>query len=314
MRILSLFVLLLTSITLSFAQSEQPTKDIAAIKAMCGCYSITFDFAEVFPRDTAYSLHDPYHATAEAEWIFVEEESDNKLVIQHLLVVNDTVIVKHWRQDWLYENQDLYTYDRDKKWSYTRLPAEDVAGQWTQKVYQVDDSPRYEGNGTWVHVDGNRYWENTTDAPLPRREFSKRSDYNVMQRTNRHLITEAGWLHEQDNIKIVRTDAGDSILVEEKGKNHYTRIDDSHCQLAKDWWNEHSGYWALVRAEWDALFAQQKDIAITPKIEDKVLWQALFALQKDPGETPDDIRAAIQEVLAAYVQQVDSTLRSSTNN
>ena len=28
----------------------------------------------------------------------------------------------------------------------------DVRGQWTQKVYQVDDSPRYEGSSTWVHL------------------------------------------------------------------------------------------------------------------------------------------------------------------
>lgn len=296
--------------TFSHAQDDKLAADKAAITSMCGCYSITFDYAEFFPRDTNYTLHEPYHATADAEWIFAEEESDNKLVIQHILVVNDSVIVKHWRQDWLFENRDLYTYDRDKQWLYEQLPAEAVKGQWTQKVYQVDDSPRYEGNGTWVHVDGQSYWESTTDAPLPRREFSKRSDYNVMQRTNRHALLDDGWIHEQDNLKIVRSDEGDEVLVEEKGKNIYTRIDDSHCQLAMDWWTENSDYWALVRAEWDALFAQQKDIAITPKIEDKVLWQALFALQKDAGETENEIREAIQEVLASYVKQ-GNALRSS---
>ena len=30
------------------------------------------------------------------------------------------------------------------------------------KIFQVDDSPRYEGTASWVHVDGKSYWENTT--------------------------------------------------------------------------------------------------------------------------------------------------------
>lgn len=311
MRSIILSALLIVWATIGIAQSTKFEQDKAAIKDMCGCYSITFDYAEFFPRDSSYALHEPYHAKADAEWIFVEEETDNKLVIQHILVVNDSVIVKHWRQDWLYENRDLYTYDRDKHWDYTQLPAEAVQGQWTQKVFQVDDSPRYEGNGTWVHVDGQSYWESTTDAPLPRREFSKRSDYNVMARTNRHALTDDGWVHEQDNLKILRSEQGDSVLVEEKGRNVYTRIDDSHCQLAMEWWAENSDYWALVRAEWDALFAQQKDITITPKIEDKVLWQALFALQSEVGETEEEMRAAIQEVLASYVKQGDNDWRSA---
>ena len=54
----------------------------------------------------------------------------------------------------------------------TEKDKKDVKKQWTQKVYQVDDSPRYSGSATWVHVDGKRYWQNKTGAPLPRREYS----------------------------------------------------------------------------------------------------------------------------------------------
>ena len=34
----------------------------------------------------------------------------------------------------------------DKK----KLTKKESKGKWIQKVYQVDDSPRYEGIGTWV--------------------------------------------------------------------------------------------------------------------------------------------------------------------
>ena len=92
-------------------------------------------------------------------------------------------------------------FNADNKWSYKQLAKEKVSGQWTQKVYQVDDSPRYEGTGTWVYVDGKIYWESTTDAPLPRREYTIRSDYNLTNRTNRHEIVDKVWIHDEDNKK-----------------------------------------------------------------------------------------------------------------
>ena len=53
------------------------------------------------------------------------------------------MIIKHWRQDWLYENTNLYEFYKDNTWKFNQLKAKDVKGQWTQKVYQVDDSPRW---------------------------------------------------------------------------------------------------------------------------------------------------------------------------
>ena len=66
----------------------------------------------------------------------------------------------------------------------------------------------------WVHFDDKSYWENITDAPLPRREYTKRDDYNLMRRGNRHEIVHDGWIHEQDNLKIIRNNT-DFVLAEE---------------------------------------------------------------------------------------------------
>jgi hypothetical protein len=214
------------------------------------------------------------------EWAQLVTDEKNKVVIQHILQVGNPAepyIVKHWRQDWLYGNQDLYIYQGDNQWDYVQKPKKEVEGQWTQKVYQVDDSPRYEGSASWVHVDGKSYWENTTPAPLARREYTTRSDYNVLVRGNRHEITEFGWIHDQDNDKLVRTkNAEDFLLAKEKGYNVYKRVDDVRCQAAADWWKEHQAKWATVRNKWEEVFARKKNLALKEKVDNKVLYKHLF--------------------------------------
>ncbi len=302
MKHLSVLVLLCLALT-GYSQ-KQKKEDLEAIKSMCGCYDIKFNFAETFSPREDYEYHENYQAGA-LEYIFPIEESKDKVVIQHLLVVGDTMIIKHWRQDWLYENTDLYVYDKESTWKYKSLDAKEVKGQWTQKVYQVDDSPRYEGSSSWVHKDGKHYWENTADAPLPRRERTKRGDYNVMVRTNRQEITDYGWLHAQDNQKVIRESDGDELLAWEKGWNTYSKTDMSKCQVAIDWWKSNQNYWADVRAVWDELFASKKTIAIEMRVERKVLYRRLFALSDEvteKGYNSEDTRKKVREVIRLHLK------------
>ncbi|MEM9829254.1 MAG: DUF6607 family protein [Bacteroidota bacterium] len=258
----------------SFGQKQQ---DIKSIKAMCGCYEVSFQYAETFTPSANYEFHDRYVAGA-LEWVGLAEETPDKLSLQHILVMRGTMALKHWRQDWIFENQNLYTFQGDELWNFKILASEDVKGQWTQKVYQVDDSPRYEGNATWIHADGKHYWESTADAPLPRREYTHRDDYNVLQRTNRHEITDEGHVHEQDNAKVRRRSGKDRIIVYEKGMNVYKKVDDSRCQAAADWWQENQTFWCDVRTVWDEIFAQHQDLKFATKVDDRRLYELLFPL------------------------------------
>ena len=232
---------------INYSQSKK-SKDIESIKSMCGCFKIDFNFAEtfVFSDDEEYIKSKTYKSGG-LEWGQLVVDDKNKISIQHLLIVGSKqfpTIVKHWRQDWLYQNTDLYQYDKNDNWSYVSLNKNDVKGQWTQKVFQVDDSPRYEGSSSWVHVDGKSYWENITPAPLPRREFSKRSDYNVTLRGNKHEISDTGWIHDQDNKKIQKeNDKNQSVLAHEKGYSTYTRVSDEDCKAAVEWWDKNSNKW-----------------------------------------------------------------------
>ncbi len=271
---------------------------------MCGCFEIDFDYTETFSPDTNYEFHKDYHAHAAAEYAFVVEETKDKIVIQHLLVINDSMIIKHWRQDWIYENTDLLEYDADFKWTYVKKSKEEVQGQWTQKVYQVDDSPRYQGSATWVHVDGRHFWESKSDSPLPRREYSKRSDYNVLNRGNRHEVTDYGWLHEQDNVKVVRNTSGDKILAHEKGLNKYKSQDESKCQAAIDWWQKNEKNWGLVRAEWEDVFGEKEDVAIQKLVDEKMMWMQMFELSNSFDENDEaKTKKSIKEVLKKYMEQ-----------
>ncbi|MDN3664869.1 DUF6607 family protein [Algibacter miyuki] len=279
LSILSLFIL-----TFSFFGHAQKKKkqDAESIKNMCGCFEVTFNFAETF-HYSKDSLYKPSETKIDKglEWAQLVEDDKNKISIQHLLQVGNPAepyIVKHWRQDWLYENTDFYMFNGDNTWNYISKPKAEVKGQWTQKVYQVDDSPRYEGSGTWVHVDGKNYWENTTDAPLPRREYTKRSDYNITVRGNRQEITQTGWVHDQDNAKVLRElGKPDVVLAKEKGYNTYVKVADSRCQGAIDWWSENQDKWALVRHKWDDVYSRNQNLALENKVENKVLYKYLFS-------------------------------------
>lgn len=276
------FLLLIFSCTITLNAQSKKKKDQEAIKSMCGCFEVTFNFAETFN----YSDDPNYKPSKKKiskglEWAELVTDENNKISIQHLLVVgppNGQMVVKHWRQDWLYQNTDFYMFNGDNVWNFEQKSKSDVKKQWTQKVYQVDDSPRYEGSGSWVHVDGKSYWENKTDAPLPRREYTKRSDYNVTARGNRHEITDFGWVHDQDNDKILRkAGAEDVIIAQEKGYNVYKKVADSKCQTAQDWWKEQHSKWEFVRTKWGEVFARNTTLKLEKKVDNKVLFKHLFA-------------------------------------
>lgn len=74
---------------------------------------------------------------------------------------------------------------------------------------------------------------------MPRREYTKRSDYNVTVCSNRHEITANGWIHDQDNDKVIRkTGKKDVLLAQEKGVNEYVKVSDEKCKTAQDWWKK----------------------------------------------------------------------------
>lgn len=262
---------------LSVGQTPQEQK---AIKNLCGCFEVEFKYAETFSPNLAYQFAKPYYA-AGVEWVVAEETSDKKWVLQHLLVVQDTIVIKHWREDWEYEKKDWWIFDKNATWKKTAANSNDIKGSWTQTVWEIDDAPRYQGSSKWMYNNGKLFWENRADAPLPRREFTKRSDYNVLERGNTIVIDKDGWTHEQDNRKIKREDGkADLLIAEEKGFNVYRKTDEAKCKTAKDWWEKNHTFWNTVRKQWDDILKDKQSIQLVPSTASKTLNQSLAELQK----------------------------------
>ena len=295
-KILNILILL---IICTLGAQTKKKKDIKSIKEMCGCFEVRFDFAETFIKtdDEDYERSKNY-SSGGLEWAQLVEEDKNKISIQHILIAGSKerpYIIKHWRQDWLYQNIDFYVYDHDNKWSFVKKDIKDMKGQWTQKVFQVDDSPRYEGSGSWVHVDGKSYWENTSSAPLPRREYSKRIDYNVTLRGNRQEITPSGWVHNQDNKKIIRVKGEkDKVLAHEKGYNNYVKVDDSRCESAANWWDKNKTKWENVRMKWAEVYGRKENLNLKKTVNNNPLYMVLFS--EDINQI-DEINSSIESYI-----------------
>lgn len=292
--------------TIGFAQQNKtntpPGREM--IDKLCGCFNVEFKYAETFSPDKAYKFHDKEKITGVTELALPIEVSDKKVSIQHILMVSDSFAIKHWREDWVYEGTEIWKYTEGNTWNKTTVPAAEVKGKWVQTVWEVSDAPRYQGYSQFVPIDGVVLWQNTTDAPLPRREYSVRSDYNILKRINRLSITDNGYLHEQDNKKIIRTNGVDQLLAEEKGYNTYKKLPDSQCEIAKAYWTKNKTFWVKVKAAWDNYLATHNTISLKATDEGKPLNSLLGKLEIAYTEkeiSEKDIDAKIKEALAKFI-------------
>ena len=272
--------------------------DRRAILAMAGEYAVDFRFEEIAALQPDYLLKAPQLSKAR-EFITVLEDSGKRIVLQHVLVAKDSHVTKHWRQDWVYEPNTLWRYrgvQSQQSWQRETLNPEQAKGRWAQLVWQVDDSPRYAGVGQWQHDGNSSIWTSDTSwRPLPRREHTSRSDYDVMVAINRHEITPTGWVHWQDNLKMNSTgEATQRYLAREFGANTYTRISGYDFQAGYDYWQKTQAFWQAVRAAWDKRFASHERITLQDKVDDKSLWLTMF--ERAAIETPDAARTLQQDV------------------
>lgn len=284
----------------------QPQEEKRLIDKLCGCFEVDFKYAETFAPDPAYKYHDREEIGGTAELALPIEVTDKKIVIQHLLIVGPSTVVKHWREEWTYENPIVWKYLGNKVWQKDSLPASAVKGKWTQTVWEVADEPRYQGYSQFVNIEGKGVWQSTTDAPLPRREYSVRSDYNILRRMNRLHITDSGYLHEQDNQKVIRKQGEpDKLLVEEKGWNTYRRINEKECAAAKEYWQKNKTYWEKVRQIWAAYLTTHSKVALIDKKDNKMLHEYLIAQSKEYAEqkiSPNNIETVIQQTIQQFMQ------------
>jgi len=299
MRLLSAILLLIGALQ----SGAQTTMGKEQIEKMCGCFSVNFKYAETFSPEPYYKYHEREDMNA-VELALPIEKTDTKIVIQHLLVINDTIIIKHWREEWVYEATSFYQYMGNRIWNKKSLEPAATKNKWTQTVWEVSDEPRYQGVSSWVENDGKIFWESTADAPLPRREYTVRNDYNVLKRRNRILITGEGYQHEQDNDKIQRADGKDKLIAQEKGYNTYYRMDDSECAVAREWWKKNEPFWSVVRTQWQQVINTSPTVSLKWKVEDKMLHEHFDQLWKEWRKvkmSTNETEERVKQVMAKFM-------------
>ena len=121
-----------------------------------------------------------------------------------------------------------------------------------------------------------------------------------MNRLNRHEITATGWVHEQDNQKVQLLKEGEHVLVEEKGRNVYTRIPDENCMPSIEYWASNAAFWNGIRDHWNSLYENYETISLNNKVDGKHLYELLF-------EMPE---SGAQDVINSFIIQ-DTSLSAS---
>lgn len=287
---------------------DKVEKDRLAILAMQGEYRVDFHFQETVPLKAGYETRDEKNSGG-YEYVHVVEDVPGKIVLQHLLVAPGGGVIKHWRQDWTYEAAERFDFVAEQTWEVRVLDPETQAGAWTQCVYEVSDAPRYCGSGDWNHRYGVSTW--TSDRswrPLPRREYTKRDDYNALNVENRHTVTPHGWTHEQDNTKTVR-DGRETVetIVREFGFNDYRSIEGFDFEPARTYWGSTEEYWASVREAWERRMAPGSTLVLTTEVDGMPLIAGTFEQAANAETTSaDEERAAIEALLSDHTESRQS--------
>ncbi|SFW33558.1 DUF6607 family protein [Nitrosovibrio sp. Nv17] len=278
--------------------------DRRAILAMAGNYLVRFNFDETVVLQPGYERRAPKRSGA-FEQVVLVEDAGRRISLQHILVMGDKV-TKHWRQDWVYEAAQHWVYVGGQRFEARARNAETIPGTWTQLVYEVNDAPRYAGDGKWNHRYGVSTWTSERSwRPLPRREYTTRDDYQLINAENRHTIGPQGWTHEQDNTKVVRKEQGkDTVLVREFGFNEYRRIEGFDFGAAETYWRDTAEFWARIRARWDSEFNADGSLRLSVRPGDEAFNKAIL-------ETADDYRKDPR--FEAYQARLDDIFRRFVN-
>lgn len=292
-------------------------RDRRAILAMAGDYRVTFDFLEIEAFPAVEKRDKPYQSWG-TERIYVDSDSGSTISLVHILdmrilqddgSVSEPIVTKHWRQTWQYEPAEIVEYKGRERWERRKLNTAERQGQWSQTVYQVDESPRYASVGRWSHSGSFSTWlSGDTWRPLPRREWSVRKDYQVLLGTNRHTITATGWLQEENNLKAVLTQPERSIdpahpyVAREYGVARYARIAGGDFAAGDEYYQRTRHFWSDVLAAWKTLFHENAQLTLRAPVDQAGLFAKLFeyADHLANGETPTVAPAeAIREALQA---------------
>ena len=118
---------------MSGQEQKKFEQDRQAILAMAGDYHVTFDFIETVSFVEGYDLKDR-KLSGGNEIVRVIEDTGDFISLQHILVVggDQKFPIKHWRQDWRYEPDEVLTFVGGNAWVARPVSEAERDGAWSQ--------------------------------------------------------------------------------------------------------------------------------------------------------------------------------------
>lgn len=309
-------VLILPSISHAGSALEQGR---IALHKMAGCYLVDYSYVETDALKPGYirdpRVYDVNKDKSVKEWIFAEDDSPSRVVLQHILFANDRAgksvhMLKHQAEDWVFDAPYVYEFTAPNTWEVKLAQAGQMGGdQWTRKITNLDDGLRYQCSAAWDFSGEFPQWGCANFSPIPGRETRDmgRKDYNTLDRYSHLVLYGNSWLERQTNMKTIFKDGVKTPLVREEGKNWYVRLPDAECAAAQEFVKPRVAFWRFLRRVWDEVldgssaFIEQMPPRSPPRfvrmgeIEEKALGQNLM----NP-EVVHSLRGEILKVISDY--------------
>lgn len=198
-------------------------EDRQAILAMAGDYHVTFAHRETVPFKPGYALRKPSVTEADATMRVIA--NDERMISLELTLLAKGAVVERWREDWVHEPKVIASYRGSGRWETRELNAAERRGRWRRTLYDADGALRHAALGAWAHENGLSSWTSAAAwQPVPHREAARRDDYDALLAMDRLTLTPSGFVHEEDNTKLVLRGGGSArALAREAGLSTYIR-------------------------------------------------------------------------------------------
>lgn len=273
-------------------------RDREAILSLAGGFRVDYRYEETEALRPGYETAEPFTSSA-VEWVAVAQDTGERIVLQHLLVMGEPArVVKHWQQTWDYAPRSVVRYVDEDVWQRQALLSPGQVGRWSRTISDADGSPSYGAWGRWSHgppAPGSvSTWSASTAvfAPPPRRDGLRRQTYQAILVRDRIEQVDDGWRQQQTLTKRWFADETPG-LTRESGVVSYRRIDNrpEHADAFRQavrYWRTHAPFWAEARRAWDDWLSTGDPIRLRDEVGGELRWRRAFDLAAAIGDAPPE--------------------------
>ena len=116
---------------------------------------------------------------------------------------------------------------------------------------------------------------------------------------NIQTITPTGWVHEQNNKKVVLND-NHKVLAKEIGIARYERIKDFDWKAGEDYWDNTNNFWRKVREAWNKEINNSQSFKLYKEVDGEILFSKLFLMAEQYAEGDISVLNQIKNIIEVH--------------